>query len=315
MEESRLQHFPISFFAVVMGLTGLGIAYMRIAFLGDSLKTVGIYLSYLSTLIFFLLLFVYFLKLIRYPEAVKAEYNHPVRISFFPAISISFLLLSIAYGTFNQSVSYVMWIIGTILHFFFFVRTLLFWFNKEIKIEMLNPSWFIPVVGTILIPISGINYSVELSWFFFSTGIIFWICIFTLILFRLFFYGPLPDRLYPTLVILIAPPAVGFISYIKMIDSIDTLGNLLFYSAIALFVLIVALINRFLKLKFFLSWWAYTFPLDALTISIILRFHKTGSIFYKYLSGILLTFTTIVIAIVTLRTIYAIIKREICVEE
>jgi len=53
---------------------------------------------------------------------------------------------------------------------------------------------------------------VELSWFFFSVGLIMWAVMFTIIMNRIIFHNPLPQKLMPTLFILIAPPAVALIS-------------------------------------------------------------------------------------------------------
>ncbi|WP_425415989.1 hypothetical protein [Pseudoalteromonas qingdaonensis] len=42
------------------------------------------------------------------------------------------------------------------------------------RLEHANPSWFIPVVGNIIAPITGAKLGyIEVSWFFFSVGIVF----------------------------------------------------------------------------------------------------------------------------------------------
>lgn len=315
MEGSRIKNFPISFFAVVMGLTGLGIAYSKVSFASEILKTVGVSITILASLIFLLMVIIYLTKIFRNLPEVTKEFRHPVKSSFFPTISISMLLLSIAYGSINQQLSLLLWLAGTILHFLFLLRIITFWINQEFKVEMINPAWFIPVVGTIIIPIEGINFAYEVSWFFFSIGIIFWITLFTIVFYRFIFHNPLPDRLYPTFFILIAPPAIGFISYTKIVGSIDTLGNLLFYFALFLSIVLAAMIKKFINLKFYISWWAYTFPLDAVTIAIAMRYNLTGSPFYYTLSLIALVITTVVIGIVSLKTLSAISRKEICVEE
>lgn len=315
MEGSRIKTFPISFFAVVMGLTGLGIAYSKVSFAGELLKTVGVSIIIISSLIFLLMVIIYLTKIFRYLPEVTKEFRHPVKSSFFPTISISMLLLSIAYGSINQQLSLLLWLAGTILHFLFLLRIITFWINQEFKVEMINPAWFIPVVGTIIVPIQGINFAYEVSWFFFSIGLIFWITLFTIVFYRFIFHNPLPERLYPTFFILIAPPAVGFISYIRLINSIDTLGNLLFYFALFLCIVLAAMIKKFINLKFYISWWAYTFPLDAVTIAIAMRYHITGSPFYYTLSIIALLITTFVIGIVSIKTLSAVFRKEICIEE
>jgi len=47
----------------------------------------------------------------------------------------------------------------------------------------------------------------------FAVGFILWCVLFTVIMNRIIFHNPLPQKLLPTLFILIAPPAIGFISY------------------------------------------------------------------------------------------------------
>ncbi|WP_297213949.1 MULTISPECIES: SLAC1 anion channel family protein [Thermodesulfovibrio] len=315
MENSRVKNFPVSFFAVVMGLTGLAIAYTRLSFVGDIFVKIGYGITFLASIIFLILLSTYLLKIVKYMPEVKKEFHHPVKSSFFPTISISMLLLSISYEAINDHISLILWVFGTLLHFSFLIRIITYWINHEFKIEMINPAWFIPVVGTIIVPIQGVRFDYEISWFFFSIGIIFWITLFTIVFYRFIFHHPLPDRLYPTFFILIAPPAVGFISYTKIVGSIDTLGNLLFYFALFLSLVLVAMIKKFINLRFYISWWAYTFPLDAVTIALTLRYHLTASPFYYGLSLLSIIVTTLVIGVVSVKTLIAISKREICVEE
>ncbi len=88
-----------------------------------------------------------------------------------------------------------------------------------------------------------------------------------------------------------------------------------FYFALFLCIVLFALIKKFIKLKFYISWWAYTFPLDAVTIAIALRYRMTNLPIYEYLSYIFVVITTAVISFVLIKTIFAVTRREICVEE
>ncbi|WP_346429548.1 hypothetical protein [Thermodesulfovibrio yellowstonii] len=92
------------------------------------MKLVGAGLTYLSTLIFCLFLVIYLTKTVKYWNQVKTEFHHSVKSNFFPTISISLLLLSIAYSSINQTVAYFMWLIGTILRFVFLIRILIYRF-------------------------------------------------------------------------------------------------------------------------------------------------------------------------------------------
>ena len=58
---------------------------------------------------------------------------------------------------------------------------------------------------------------IEISWLFFSGGLIFWVVLLTLVMNRLMFHDPLPGRMVPTLMILVAPPAVAFTAWLRLI--------------------------------------------------------------------------------------------------
>jgi hypothetical protein len=112
----------------------------------------------------------------------------------------------------------------------------------------------------------------EISWLFFSAGLVFWIVLLTLVMNRLIFHDPLPARLLPTLVILIAPPAVAFLAYTRLTGDIDAFARILLNSGYVFAAIVATQIGKFMRLPFALSWWALSFPVAALTIaSFLLR--------------------------------------------
>jgi len=324
----RLKLFPISFFAVVMGLAGWTIAFQRAASLLGWPPLLGQVLLGLTVLAFLTIATLYFIKLVRFPQAVGEELHHPIKMSFFPTISISLLLLSIALLSLQPQVSRVLWVAGTGLHLGFTLYIMSLWINHTtFNIQHSNPAWFIPVVGNIIVPIAGVEHGmVEVSWFFFSIGIVFWIILFTIFMYRIIFHPPLAAKLVPTLFILLAPPAVGFVSYVKLMEhsgvggavvpfAIDPLARVLYYLALFIGLLLLAQVRMFARLQFFLSWWAYSFPVAALTIATILMFHKTDLPFFSGLATLLLVLLSGIIGLLVWRTAQAIGQREICVEE
>ncbi len=320
---SRLEHFPISFFAVVMGLNGWVIALQRAqGFLGFPLP-IGNYLLVLSAIVFIGIAILYGLKTVRYPQAVHAELHHPIKMSFFPTISISLLLFSIALLGVSQPWSFAVWAGGTALHFAFTLYIMSLWIHHStFDIKHSNPAWFIPVVGNIIIPIAGVEHGMgELSWFFFSIGIVFWILLFTIFFYRVIFHPPMLDRLMPTLFILLAPPAVGFVSYMKLMEqgseafTLDPFARILYYLALFIFTLLLVQVRIFARLHFYLSWWAYSFPIAALTIASMLMYRESGVLFFSWLSSGLLVLLSLVIAGLAWQTIAAMRQHAICVEE
>jgi len=312
----KLQHFPVTIFATVMGIAGLAIAFLRYEKMMGFSWGVGQALLYLVTAWFSLLTLVYIIKFFIYPEEVAKEFNHPVRINFFPAYSISLLLLSIAYEPTQLMLSRTFWYSGAALHLVYTIKLMYIWMHKDFEIHHINPAWFIPVVGTILVPVVGKAHApADLSWFFFSIGIVFWIVLLAIIFNRLIFHKPLPNKLIPTLFILIAPPAVGFIAYIKMTGNLDVFARILYYHALFTTILLFCMIDKFKNLNFFLSWWAYTFPLDAITIATLLMYHHTQWVFYKYLTSAFLILACLVILMTLYQTILAARRHEICIPE
>ena len=314
---SRLKFFPVSFFAVVMGLAGFTIALEKAEqVFGMPVQASGAMLL-ASALVFVTLAALYAAKLLRHGDAVAKELNHPVKLSFFPAISISLILLSIALLPVSMTASLPLWAVGTALHLFFTVFVLSRWINHStFDVQHSNPSWFIPMVGNILVPIGGMAHGfAEVSWFFFSIGVLFWLVLLTIIFNRVIFHAPLPDKLVPTFFILIAPPAVGFLSYVKMTGGVDSFARFLFYTALFFLILLLSLYRKFLSLRFFLSWWAYSFPVAAFTIASMVMYQQLPSRFLLVLSAFMLALLTLIIGVLAVNTLLAVKRGQICVED
>ncbi len=314
---SRLPHFPVAWFAMIMGLTGLTLAWRKAEENLNLTITPSAWLLLLATGLFALVAAVYAAKVIKFRVAANKEWSHPVKMHFVPAVSISLILLSIAWLPVSAPYSKLLWLTGVGLHLILTLYVITQWMHhSKFEIVHLNPAWFIPVVGNILVPIAGVAHApVDVSWFFFSIGLVFWLPLLTIILYRVIFHASMPERLMPTLFILIAPPAVGLISYVKLTGEVDAFAQILYHSALFFTLLLFTQIRHFANLKFFLSWWAYSFPLAAITIASLVMFEHNGNMLFLRLSGILLGITTVVIAGLLVRTALAVKRQEICVEE
>jgi tellurite resistance protein len=314
---SRLQNFPVAWFAMIMGLGGLTIAWRKAEELLALPVSISPWLMMLATTLFALLAVLYTVKIIKYRPATAKEWGHPVKMNFVPTVSIALILLSIAWLPVSAPYSKLLWLAGVALHLFLTLHVITQWMHQsKFEIIHLNPAWFIPVVGNILIPIAGVVHApVEISWFFFSIGLMFWPVLLSIIFYRVIFHGSLPERLMPTLFILIAPPAVGFLSYLKLTGEVDAFAHVLYHGALFFTLLLFTQLRLFTRLRFFLSWWAYSFPLTAITVATLAMFEHTGGMLFLRLSGILLGISTVVIAGLLIRTALAVARREICLEE
>ena len=314
---SRLAHLPVSFFSTVMGMGGLTIAWQKAHVVLGVSSLVGLSLAVLSSLLFVGLLAIYALKIVRYPNEVAAEWKHPVRVNFFPTISISLLLLGIVWLETAPMVSQALWMAGTLIHLSFTFAILSSWmYHTHYDIKHANPGWFIPVVGNLFVPICGAHFaSPEIGWFFFSIGMLFWIVLMTIIFYRVIFHDPIPPRLLPTLFILIAPPAVGFVAYGALVPELDSLARILYYSALFLTLLLGANVMRFVRGGFFISSWAYSFPLAAMTIATLVMARRTGLDAFQWIAAVLLGVVSLVVIVLIRKTLSAVGRKAICVPE
>jgi len=315
--QSRLALFPVSFFSTVMGMAGFSIAIAKAESIYDLDPRVSMILSVITMMLFLSLLLIYSIKLVREKEAVIQELHHPIKISFFPTVSISLLLLSICMLHNNTELARILWLVGSSLHLVFTLYVMNAWINHDyFNINHMNPAWFIPIVGNILVPIAGVplGYS-NVSWFFFSIGIVFWPVLLTIIYYRVIFHPALPGKLVPTFFILIAPPAVGFLSYVQLNGDLDNFARVLYFSALFFTLLVFTQFRRFSKLQFFLSWWAYSFPLAAISIATMRMYEITKNDVYSVIAIILLAVLTAFISMLIIKTFNAVLDKQICVAE
>lgn len=313
---NRLKFFPIMMFAIVMGLCGLTITYQRAsAWIGFPF-IIGEVLMYVTTVAFIVISYIYLKKFFKYKIDVKNEFSHPVRINFFAAFSISMLMLAIIYKESFPTISAIFWYPGTLLHFYLTMHTISFWINKNQQLDHSNPAWFIPIVGNVLVPVAGVGFvNSGVLIYFFSVGMFFWIIMFAIILNRIIFHNQLAIKFMPTLFILIAPPAVGFIAYFKMFGVIDVFAQVLFSLAIFFTLLVAFMYKNFIKIKFFISWWAFVFPLAAMAIDAMLMYNSTKHILLLIFSYAMVAVVTVIVSIVTYQTALHIRKKEICIQE
>ena len=312
----RLQFFPIMMFAIVMGLSGLTMVYKRVSEVLYFPSFISILMMIVTSMIFLLILYFYVLKLIKHKNEVKKEFSHPIRINFFAASSISILLLSMIYRHNIDEISQILFIIGAILHIFFTFYTIKFWINNNLEMQHSNPAWFIPIVGNLIVPIAGKSFADDsILYFYFSIGIFFWIILFSIILNRIIFHNQFAPKFMPTLFILIAPPSIGFISYIKLTGSLDFFAQILFNLGLFFTILVFVMYKNFINIKFFISWWAFTFPMAAITLATILMYELTSKWFYGFLAYFLTFITTIIVILVAIATVKHMRKKEICIME
>lgn len=307
-DKGWLSEFPVAFFAAVMGLAGLTLslrAAERALGIGEAASLAA---AVLTITVFLAIGVCYAAKLVLHRGAVAAEWAHPVRIAFFPAISISMLLISAILAPLAAGVATALWTVGAAAQATLALAVVANWIGyRPFQQIHLNPAWFIPAVGNVVAPLAGVGLGfVELSWLFFSAGMLFWVVLQTLVFNRLIFHDPLPERLAPTLMILIAPPAVAFVAYYNLTGEVDAFARILINCGYVALGVVLTQVRLLLRLSFALSWWALSFPVAALSVASLLYAEAMASAAHRVIGLALVAALALIVTGLVVRTLLAI---------
>jgi tellurite resistance protein len=315
---NRIEYAPIALFGSALGLTGLTLATLHVETITKSSHLAGGCLLSLTVMVLALVSFAYTIKLIRLPATVMADLNHPVRNNTFALLSGTVVLLGVAFLPFSRPIALPFWITGAVLQFAVMVLLVAKWIGPQVfDRAFVNPLMFLPAAGNVLVPLGGVAHGfIEVSWFFFSVGFVLWNVLLPILLGRLMTEPGLPDRFLPTLVILIAPPSLLMLAYLRL-NPLDmgALPRVLYYTSLMFFFVICTQLPRFSRIAFSLSWWAYTFPFAAFTIATLTFADHFDLVPIMHFGTVLYVVLTGIVAAMFCRTVKAVVAGEIFVPE
>lgn len=294
-----IRHTPVPLFAAVMGVGGLALAWRRATFAWALPDWPWLLLLGVATILFAVIAGAYLIKLIRYPAAVLEDLNHPIRMNFVPTITISLLLLATGYAEIAPTVATVLWWIGTLGHLAATIHVISSWFRRQdITLTTMTPAWLIPVVGNVVTPLAAPEVgNLELAWFSFGIGVIFWLGLWPLLLQRVFTHDtPIPAKLTPTIAIFLAPPSVIALSWQALTGAlVDAVGLILHGAAVFFALLLLAQLPQLRQIPFGLPILAYTFPAATVATVTVAMAAVTGTAFHSALAIIALATATVVV--------------------
>jgi tellurite resistance protein len=111
---ASVKNLPVNLFGSVMGIAGLALAWRGAANLFGSGTLVADGVGILSLLVFAVLAVGYLSKLAAFPDAVRAEFAHPVAGNFFGTIAIAVLLLSSVVAPWSAQLQKLVWTVGSV---------------------------------------------------------------------------------------------------------------------------------------------------------------------------------------------------------
>ncbi len=284
-----VKNFKPSWFASVMGTGILAITSLLYSKYIPVLKDVSHILFYFNITLFFVLLIPWILRWIFFRREALNDLKHPVLSNFYATIAIAMLVLAADSIVINKNMllGEIFWFVGTLLTIFFGILTPYLMFKGEhVKLDHINPAWFIPPVGLIVIPVAGSliipyvsggmqEFVIFLNYFGWGAGFFIYLSLSAIAMYRFILHHPLPNTLAPTIWINLGPIGVGTValtnlvknsSFITVKEPFFVFGFLLWGFGIWWTIMAITLTLYYikkLKLPYAMSWWAFTFPLGA----------------------------------------------------
>jgi C4-dicarboxylate transporter/malic acid transport protein len=297
-EKNFMRDFSPAWFASVMGTGILATTSMFYASVLPVLRYVAVILWIFNIALFLVLLYFWVMRWIKYPQNAIRDLSHPVNSQFYPTMPIGFIVLASNFLQIGKpylpastifAVASVFWVIGSLITLIFaFLLPYRTFVGTHTKPEHINPSWFIPPVALIILPLIGgqVLQGWPSSWqgpiFLFNlvcwaSGFFLYIFLSAIALSRFILHDPLPPQLLPTVWINLGPIGAGVMALLVIAKSsapliqIPASGinafSLIFWAfGIWWFVMSVVMTFHYIgrkALPFAMSWWAFVFPLGA----------------------------------------------------
>ena len=300
-----IRHLPVNLFASVMGISGLAMAW-RLAVPHGAPPVVGEALGVLALVLFAIIGTGYLAKASFHTDAVRAEFTHPVSGNFFGTVAISLLLLSAVIGPWHAGASHAVWTLGAALTltigYVAFSRLV----SGGLELAQIVPAWIIPGVASLDIPVTGAHlplpWAAELNLAGLAIGTVAAVVLYTLIVLRIATQPALPPAMKPSLAILMAPLAVGFLAYVNMNGHVDAFAAMLFWFGVFAFAVTTPMVFR-RDVPFTPTWWAISFPLAALSNAAFKYADAVQAWPLVAFAWALLVFLTVVLAVLLVKTV------------
>ncbi|MGL4475105.1 MAG: TDT family transporter [Shewanella sp.] len=201
-------------------------------------------------------------KFLLHPKVLKNELSHPVVGSVIPTFAMALMVISKAVGIFSVSIGLGLWLFAIAIHLVF-LAAFAYYRAIDFKLDHMVPSWFVPPIGIIVAAVSfpGQGYG-TLAEIIVIFGMLCYLVMLPIMLYRLIFGTPIADAAKPTIAILAAPASLSLAGYLTITSqpSIAIVGLLLSIALLMTGVIYLAFFHL-MKLPFSPGYAAFTFPM------------------------------------------------------
>ena len=231
------------------------------AALGNLLQSYSEGIRYACGIAAAVLLVLILLKLVMFPGMIKEDMQNPIMASVAGTFPMALMILSTYVKPFIGGAAYIIWLFAIALHVI-----LIIWFTLKFVVKLQMPkvfaSYYIVYVGIVVAAVTAPAYEKQALgsitfWFGFATLI----ALLVLVTYRYVKFKEVPDPAKPLICIYAAPTSLCIAGYVQSVTPKSyglLMGMFVVASVIYLFALVKAV--SYLKLPFFPSYAAFTFP-------------------------------------------------------
>lgn len=231
------------------------------AALGNLLQSYSEGIRYVCGVFAAFLLILVLLKLAMFPKAIKEDMGNPIMASVAATFPMALMILSTYVKPFIGQAAYYIWLLSIVLHVILIIYFTIK-FIVKLQVPKVFASYFIVYVGIAVAAITAPVYD-KLSigsaafWFGFAALVLLLI----LVTYRYVTVKEVPNPAKPLICIYAAPTSLCIAGYVQSVTP-KSYGFLMGMFAVAAILYIFALVKAvtYLKMPFFPSYAAFTFP-------------------------------------------------------
>uniref|UniRef100_A0A453A1F2 Uncharacterized protein n=1 Tax=Aegilops tauschii subsp. strangulata TaxID=200361 RepID=A0A453A1F2_AEGTS len=218
-----LLRFPISAFGMCLGVSSQAMLWKTLQW-EPSTKFLHVHpvvnhvLWWISVALMVVVSITYLLKIVFYFEAVRREFNHPVRVNFFaPWIACLFLVKGVPHPVWE--IHHAVWCVLMAPILCLDLKIYGQWMTSDERrlSKVANPSNHLAVVGNFVGALLGARMGLrELPIFFFAVGLAHYVVLFVTLYQRLPTNVQLPKELHPVFFLFVAAPSVASMAWTRI---------------------------------------------------------------------------------------------------
>ena len=296
----RIKNLPVPILPTFVGALTLSNVYENLGF-----PIVRHLTSWVATMV----ILIYIIKIIKYPNTFKEEYSKTVLSSLYAGFTMVLMILGAYYIQFNSVLGKALWSIGLGIHT---IHLIVFTYRNVIKNfnwDVFVPSWFVSYNGIMVsVVTSGPMNEPLITKILTYYGIFVYLLILPFMIYRLLKVEIKPG-VYHTQAILLAPVSLCVVSYLTAIANPNFyIIGALYIALLITLAFVIYKIPKFFSMDFTPAYAGMTFPM---AIGIVASSRMSGylanlgyeglSVIVKQVSGVQIYLTTAIIGYVLIK--------------